>query len=689
MTTGMSWISGRGPQALALNDVFNGRVFQRTKGQNSGDIQITYAYTGAPPDADGQLRLVSDNSIIVPYTPLTSRLENGGTGSGRIPGAPCIPGGQCGPYKIEIRRQDAGVISRGSNSCYVGMWILMYGQSNMGVMANQGDGTTPAANPGTGWFDVNTMAFTAVPNASGARRLLNGVNAALGLPVAALNPSVPATGIEFLVGANWDLNIVPDVAAIGGDFECIVWNQGENNTVGLPALETVYLTNLRLLQDKSCTLTGRSRAQCPVFVSSQGRLPGLNPWYAAQQRTNVDAGTLTTPHVFYSHTSVDLSISVDGHYNVAGCDTAGRRFAQSVSFFYGVGASRACWFATAGAVVDATHTDITLVHGSGTDFTPTSAITGFEVSGDGGGDGPGGTWITATGARQNANTIRLTHSSLNTTCRKFRYQTNNQSPDITGAVYDNAALPIALNYTPTPILCSAASPTPTPIKQLQETTNFDNGTLRLTVPIQRIGPAAADRLVQMLFVAGQQPTSVTVTPFNFDASASDWVGTTFAPVSMIKVVDIGGVGSLWQAVVANGNECSVLAQYASNPFGVVAWTYTVSANQLNSTTPVASSGQVVTGVSDTVPGTINVQTSSGGYVLVGAFGQPGMIFDVFGTEEYSLDHFFADPAYTPAGQQTQAAHACPTAANASSTVSVQSGNPVSPGSVKLMAVSFR
>lgn len=103
------------------------------------------------------------------------------------------------------------------------------------------------------------------------------------------------------------------------------------------------------------------------------------------------------------------------------------------------------------ARVDDTHSDVTLAHFGGNDFTPASGITGFQISTD---DFATVLAISAA-ARQSAAVIRLTHASTGGAAAKVRYQWG-ATPDISGAVNDNGAAVRPLGPMPVAIALAAS-----------------------------------------------------------------------------------------------------------------------------------------------------------------------------------------------------------------------------------------
>ncbi|MFA6160285.1 MAG: InlB B-repeat-containing protein [Parcubacteria group bacterium] len=142
---------------------------------------------------------------------------------------------------------------------------------------------------------------------------------------------------------------------------------------------------------------------------------------------------------YFAGQSIDLELYSGDyvHLTETSQETEALRYAQSIlwhelntgNFTYHRGPRNVGW-----SVVDSTHTDVLIEHDGGTDFTPTSNVDSYQVYN-------GSSWITATGARQNATTVRLTHASGTISDVRCLY---GRSPSITNILKDNSplALPV-------------------------------------------------------------------------------------------------------------------------------------------------------------------------------------------------------------------------------------------------------
>ncbi|HSV26231.1 MAG TPA: hypothetical protein VLJ17_24805 [Xanthobacteraceae bacterium] len=672
-------VHGSTAGTIALIDFTNNPVFQRTAGQTTGPVYVSGTYTGPNPNPQGQLRKISDNSVVVAWTNLTNLTQGSGFFQGSIPGAP-----QGVDMKAEVRRGDNNsVSSAGTGTVRVGACCLMYGQSNMSVLSTQTNGSPPSAASGTSCFQGNkgsSSAWVAVPAANGIRQLLNNLNSLLGIAVAAIDLSVVGADIGFLSGSNW-ANVVNNLNAmnVNGDFELLFFNQGENNAQSVPPnqFENEWVGDLQLIQSQALSQTGRSSAQLPIIVSSLATLkspntPSGGPWWAETQQYIYDAGT-QAPNITYSHTDIFAALGADGlHMTGADCDKVGQMFAQTAGVIAGATSNYPHWYITSATLTDATHTTVGLTHSMGTDFTPTSGITGFEVSGDG-----GATWLTPSAAvRTNATTITLTHSSLQTSQRLVRYAYGTQ-PNVSSPIIDNSSIGVPLNYTPYWITCASPSiPVPT-FRPPGTKTVFNNSThICSSVSNLATGDGSVAQTVFLAVMQANTPTGVTLTPYPGGVINP---GSAGSGIAMTLAASVSGGCSIWTCQIATGVEsCSIAAQYSGVVAASVFDLWTVPTSLLNSATPVASAGKTMT-PGDTTD-SVTLQTNANGFVIVCAFQEDGAaVFS--GTENYARGH------HVGLGKAVSA-YSAVNASNASSVVTITMASGASSND-NMLAASFR
>lgn len=530
----------------------------------------------------------------------------------------------------------------GSGTAINRIYLICYGQSNMDVFCQQNNGSfTPSA--GTFFYNgTSLVAATALNSGSGIVTCMNAIKAATGLDVAYQNTAGGGEDIRSLTDptnvtyialvAQAQANILPTDAVF------ILWDQGEGDTAvnphELPDAYIGYLLTLHtnIVNDVGLGLT---KATCPFIIAALGTGGGLidTPpngginqlsWHTIQN-SQFNAG-LFNPHMLLSHSNVDIERTDGFHYNnVLGTPKIGQRFAQAVNTLRGVTSGFAHWEIVSAQTVDATHTDITVQHSLGTDFTPTSGIQGFEVSGDN-----GASWdSTGTGVRVNATTIRLTHPSMSTTsARVVRYEYGFIPPNMSAgcslnaacagpvnAVFDNSALTVPLSPTTWDIRPAPLTNRPVPTWRDVGVSNPSHKAQN--IPVMQLGPAT-DNYQKFLILAssfGQwealTPATVTITPnigppvtatlVKKQSSLSPSNGTLFIYQALLNTLSNGAIS------------CTIDFDYADDPFGSnVVSLYTVPFLDLSSTTATDVQGNNTT---STVTATLSASVSAGGFMI--------------------------------------------------------------------------
>jgi hypothetical protein len=301
----------------------------------------------------------------------------------------------------------------------------------------------PEAEPATRFFQDPD--WDTVPAANGPRELLNFLAQETGYAWGLVSGGVGGNAIAFYqqgAGNGAFETLAAKLLASGNDAAYMLWHQGEGNGNSV----TGYTEALQDIHADFCTAVGRTQAQMPLILSSLATWPVLTASDAGWK--NVQAILWQTAeddaNIYYSHSNMDAEISdAGGHWTAISYGRSARRYAQAVAKLLGTESAFAAWFIAGATIIDATHTDVAVTHSMGTDFTPTSGITGFEISNDGGSN-----WEAPSAAvRQDATTIRLTHTSMATSGdRLIRYQYG-QTPDVSGCVKDNSALASPLNHS--------------------------------------------------------------------------------------------------------------------------------------------------------------------------------------------------------------------------------------------------
>lgn len=570
-------VTNVGIAALLLDDPSQ-QLYQRDAGGNSFDVPVTGSFTGESGEIEVKILLAADDSTVVDWSTLDAAPSDGA-----FAGTVTVPEG--GPYYAQVRAAaETDIADENTSPFSVGIWILCAGQSNMAGMFSSGS-SPPAAAAGT--FYHNGSDYAAVPGANGVRELLNGVRTLTGLPVGAITAAVAAVGSSFyLEGAEgFDDFVVPRVTAIGGDIELMCWHQGEGDAAAAsPPSSVSYAARLDEIHEDVVSLIGRTRAQCP-FITASLATTSVGGSTTDETWNNVNGGHvvagLTYPNIHYSHTMYD-AVRTDGyHYTATSYGKSGARYAQTIAAVLGYETDVAAWHIDAVEINDDTTTDVTLVHSVGTDFTPTSGITGFEVS-----DDNGANWETATGARVDATTIRLTHPSMDTADDRLVRYLYGRQPDTSAMVFENSTLAVPLTQSAGRLLLadgSVALPVPTYLLASSNASSPD--TTHRTWTVNLGTTFTEDTLLIVVYALGGSaalPTDFTMTPD----------GGSLTPLDEVYHANASSSGFHYYQTVIPANTPGLdaiffEATFAGNPFATgVLHIWAVPVADLSSTTPV-------------------------------------------------------------------------------------------------------
>jgi hypothetical protein len=459
------------------------------------------------------------------------------------------------------------------------------GQSNFLFWITNTSGR-PAAHPDTFVWDPDTSAWVE-PAGNGVRTFLNAMQAATGqvcrmvyggqsgVPIALLQKGAANGNYEALLAR---------IIASGADPQYMIWHQGEGDANTASPTISGYRTALDTFHDSITSDLSKTRAQLPIVLSSLANVDSAvatsfnqpdSSWQTIQQAlAGINADY---PNIHYSHSNRDAVLTDGVHWDGPSYGRSGARSAQTVLFLRGSQSARPVWYATAAERHSVTETDITVDHEMGTDFTPTSGITGFEVS-----DDNGANWEAATGARVDATTIRLTHSDMGAVERLVRYQYG-KLPGVTGAVLDNSAIAAPLNFTSSNIVAAGAAALPT-ITYSVSAFSSGTGTIRTATGIAVPGSSGA-LLVLVGFGLSTGNNSITASAITVTAQPSN------TPISGAVVAQqTGPLAAIMQAEVPAGTTSIdiSLTLGATSTSGGRFHVSTIPVADMNSTTAVSS-----------------------------------------------------------------------------------------------------
>lgn len=680
-------------QSLVLTDIPANKLHQRSAALTTSPVPLSGTFSGgALSGVQAQVLKVSDNSIVKDWTDVSATI-GGGTWSGVMPAVP-----QGGTYYAKVRASNAPAVgATGANGWYVGLLFICYGQSNMGTFGGTQSAPIPTPSANLVSYDT-THGWAALGSGdlvgNGIIAFLNDMIAAAGVPCGAVTGAIAGTDIAFLADARsqaagggvggggfWRYQ---QIMASGGiiDGEMVLWMQGEGS---VNRDQISYLSYLSILHGEFGTQFGRTKSQLP-FV-----LFGLTTYGATDFPPNTDAewSTVRTTHfhaaqqqtnMHFSHSNMDGVRQPADPYHLDGTsqERGGHRASRTVKSILGLGGVDAHFEISGGAVVDATHTTITLaLTGGATDISPSTGGTGFEVTGNN-----GATWISATAARASATSLTLTHASIATSSvRKVRYQYG-MLPDVSSPIKDNSSLTLPLTYTADIISPTPLSAVPTPISVGSFLTDLDTATQTASFPI-RPNPTQL-----VIIVIGAKAGSGSNYPGLATVTVTPNVGTPITATAVANSNDPTANGSaIFQALLLSdadaATQIDVKWVVSNNPFGHNTITvFTVPSASLSSTT--ATDHQIASAASANAA-SVNVNVSAGGFIISAGTSSGGSAIGTSsGTETFAT--IIPDFQLVANGQPTVGA-AAGCAANASSTATVTFTGAAS--TVNIVAASWR
>jgi hypothetical protein len=531
-------------------------------------------------------------------------------------------------------------MSQGSSgsSSYSGPDIVLvgYGQSNW--LRHVSESSTPdAASAGTFYWDDE---WTTVPTGNGVRALLNAIKSEVGdLTVGLVSAGESGVNIADLLegaGTGYYETLASRILASGARNAPEAWviihhGEGDANTAA-PSAAT-YRNALNTLHGSISSDLSRTRAQAPMLVSSIATVDSLGAGSSVTQaiiQSAIVTAHDTYPNIHYSHSNLGAALTDGIHWDAAAYERSGAWYARTLLDLRGDVSTSPAWFISSATIVDATHTDITVVHSMGTDFTPTTGITGFEISND--------NWATSAtisaAARSNATTIRLTHDDLGLAAdRLVRYQYA-YNADVSGLVVDNSSLAAALNHSAHQTISA-------------EGAGIDLGVATTTEELLALVMETSPTDIQVL--------SATITP-----NAGSPISATIE--HQARSAGLAGQVAALKFVIPNAtsgtDNCTLDITYDVNPFTRSrASIWTVPTGDLSSTTKVDSDG---TTSSSATALTRDISTSDGGFYIAGAVSNnvtansctwtaDESIAERADTTSFGAQHTYADASGTVAG----------------------------------------
>lgn len=408
------------------------RVYEGAAG--SATITVTGSHTGATDSIEVQIEDTESNVIVAWATLDTAVAE------GAFSGTVGVPKG--GMYIAKVRKAGETTVTDAQATTWgVGYIVGAFGQSHLENMTTDGTGAPDARafiHDGTSWAAMTS-------GGQGRNQLATDLIAHADAPVALILSGVSGTAISYWWSSGKTANYdawEAKVAAAGGELSAFVLWQGDANAVAATS-QSAYKAEIDAVFSQLRTDYG---AGLPVVVVGLGRKGGgSDAAWDAIRRAHIDAGN-DAGNYFVS--TMDLPQEVDQqHFTPAGSALAGTRIARACAHAHGDATYSRGPAIVSAAQTSTTTVDVTLSHESGTDFTPTTGITGFRVLDT-------GTLLTISSvARVSATGLRITLSAAGTATH-LQYQYG-AYPDVSGAVLDNTAASLPLQPTQSDIAVSA------------------------------------------------------------------------------------------------------------------------------------------------------------------------------------------------------------------------------------------
>lgn len=438
--------------ALTIATPTAGAIAQRTG--TTGTISASGTYTGSPTSIEARLVLDGTSTALTGFDWSTKVASpSGSTFAFSFAAVP-----ENAWYNVQVRNSATPGTVVTSGKCGVGALVPLVGQSNAWLWFARGDSTlTPnsklrviGSGSDNGIASVNAAKNWAVPataSMNGAIAFGNRLATILNTLIGVIDVTWDGSGLTLSGnGGAW----LPTTTAgqpyqraksflntITSKVEAVVVVNGETDGSNGVSQATFYAGMGTLI---SALRTDFGSSTTPIITALTGkRTDGLITDVNAEAIRNAQVQSAADTAI-YRVERTDLSINADGvHLDAPGFTALGTRCAQALAYALGsVSYYRGPQISSV-VLVDATHYDVLIAHGNGTDFTPTNGITGFRVL-------DGTTPIAVTAAtHQTANRVRLTLASDPAAPPTIQYGYGTQ-PDVSAPLRDNSALSLPLEF---------------------------------------------------------------------------------------------------------------------------------------------------------------------------------------------------------------------------------------------------
>jgi len=427
--------------SIAVTDFDDGQIFQRRG--NSAKIVISGTYTGMLAGVEVRVVSAGSSEVIVPWILIDETPKNG-IFMGVMPSVP-----QGGWYRLQVRdSENHAITSRGHNRWGVGILVACLGQSNMKEWFYIGDSLKghPLLRKYTagGWTELGG-------NGHGAIAFGNRIIERLGIPVGLLDFSKNGSGLRK--EADWGTGywedtapgsiysrLVSGVTGAGGFLEFVIWIQGEADAARGTVTEQEYRSSLQSFitnQIRSDVENGSQHEYLPFLIVMMVKRPGGQdePHQAIRNAQKYVAENLAD--CYLAATTLDLKNHGKQHLDPDAYIAMGRRVSQTVLYILGEETYYRGPAVSEVKPLDDRTIDIRIKHNGGSDFTPPSGITGWEIL-------ENGNLVSIEKIyRHDAQTIRVVIGHPIEDNAEIRYLYG-ATPDATHPVVDNSAMSLPL-----------------------------------------------------------------------------------------------------------------------------------------------------------------------------------------------------------------------------------------------------
>ena len=423
-----------------------GKIHQRSG--TTGTISVSGTYTGTPTTIEARLVLDGTNTPVSGFDwAVKDAAPSGSAYSFSFSSAP-----QGGWYNVQVRHSNDTAVNSTSGKVGVGALFVVDGQSNAWLWfsptAYAGDSSlTPNSLLRIAGIQPTSWDVPATATMNAAIACGNALVSALSIPVGLIDGTwngsgltISSNGGQWISGGAAGNAYTASAAAISAETSSIegcVWIQGEADA-GSSVTQSDYYTALG--QMIALRRTDVGNASLPYVVATLARDTSGTSTDTKRQNINLALAQKCGDADIYRVDRYDLPLHSDGiHHTAAGFIALGQRVARALLAAIGNVATYRGPRISSVNKIDATTFDVNLTHDNGSDFTPTSAITGWRIT-------DGGTPVTvSTAVRQSASTVRLVLSLAPSALPVVQYDYG-MAPDISGVLKDNSALTLPLEF---------------------------------------------------------------------------------------------------------------------------------------------------------------------------------------------------------------------------------------------------